>query len=66
MKVIAIILAITLFALVPIFAHWQWDTICALEIIIIGTLVASNYIYIGRRNISTKSKGKHQIHHGGS
>ena len=70
MKIIAILLAITLFALVPIFASWQWDFICAIEILIIGTIIASHYSYNkftnnGRRNnILTKSKGKHQMHQG--
>jgi hypothetical protein len=66
MKIVAFILAIILFALVPIFAHWQFSIICLIEIIIIGTLIASNYIYVRRGNSLPKSKGKHQIPQGGA
>jgi hypothetical protein len=56
MKIIGFVVSILLFALVPIFAHWQWDFVCAVEIIIIGTLIVSNYIYIGGQNILPKQK----------
>jgi hypothetical protein len=59
--IIGVVVSILLFALVPIFAHWWWDVVCAVEIIIIGAMIASNYIYIGERNVLPKNKSKHRI-----